>query len=287
MNPLTLLCLTALLSAEPADAPVEIPAVAIKVLDDVAVPASEAGVLASVAVKEGQLIEAGEQMAQILDKDVRLAVARAKLEAEIAFRKMNNDVNTQFARKAVEVAKAEHRRSLETNDKYPKTVSDSELDRQRLLVEKGQLEIKQAEHEQEIATLTRSIRENEQRTAEEQLERRTITAPLGGMVVEVHRRRGEWVQPGETVARIIRLDRLRAEGFLDAKYARLELVGSRVTLHVVAPNGDKFTCPGEIVFVSPEIDSLNSQVRIWAEVENEALKLLPGMTARLTVNPQP
>src|SRR5690606_7372893 len=121
-----------------------------------------------------------------------------------------------------------------------------------------QLEIQQAEHEQEIATLTRSIRENEQRTAEEQLERRTITAPLGGMVVEVHRRRGEWVQPGETVARIIRLDRLRAEGFLAAKDARLELVGSPVTLHVVAPNGDKFTCSGEIVFVSPEIDSLNS-----------------------------
>jgi macrolide-specific efflux system membrane fusion protein len=285
MNPISLLCLAALLAAETGE-PIEIPAAAIKVLDEVAVPASEAGVLARVTAKEGQLVAAGAPLAQILAADVRLAVERAKLEAEIARKKMNNDVNAQFAKKSVEVARAEYRRSQETNEKYPKTVSDSELDRQKLLVEKGQLEVKQAEHEQEIAALERSIRENEQRTAEEQLARRTIAAPLAGMVVEVHHRAGEWVQPGETVARIIRLDRLRAEGFLAAKYARRDLVGSQVKLHVVAPNGDKFTCSGEIVFVSPEIDSLNSQVRVWAEVENDSLQLLPGMTARLTVNPK-
>ena len=43
---------------------------------------------------------------------------------------------------------------------------------------------------------------------------------------------------------------------------------------------------GEIVFVSPDIDPLNTQVRVWAEVENTELKLRPGMQANLTVEPR-
>ncbi len=43
---------------------------------------------------------------------------------------------------------------------------------------------------------------------------------------------------------------------------------------------------GHIVFVNPEIDPLNSQVRVWAEVENPDLKLRPGMQATLTIEPR-
>ena len=43
---------------------------------------------------------------------------------------------------------------------------------------------------------------------------------------------------------------------------------------------------GQIVFISPEIDPLNSQVRFWAEIENAELKLRPGMTATLTIEPK-
>jgi multidrug efflux pump subunit AcrA (membrane-fusion protein) len=146
--------------------------------------------------------------------------------------------------------------------------------------------VKLAEHEHEIAGLTREIRENDLKTALDQLERRAVTAPLKGMIVELQKRRGEWVQPGETIARIVRIDRLRAEGFLAARHARLDLVGSKVRLKVVGSDADNAEYPGQIVFVSPEIDPLNSQVRIWADVENSELKLRPGMQATLTVAPR-
>lgn len=284
MNPLSLLLSTSLLMGGQADA-VQIPSAVIKVAEEAAVPASEAGVLSSVAVKEGQFVEEGQTLAQILDKDVRLAVERAEFEAEIALKKFNNELNIRYARKSTEVARAELARSLETNEKYAKTVSKSEIDRQRLLVEQGELETQQAEHEREVAGLTHQIRDNEYRTALDKLERRTIGSPLKGMVVEVHRRRGEWVNPGETVARIVRMDRLRAEGFLAAKHARLELVGSKVTLKVTGSDGKSFELPGEIVFVSPEIDPINSQVRVWADVDNRELKLRPGMQATLVIEP--
>lgn len=277
------LLLFALFAADAKVESVEIPSAVIKIAEEVAVPASEPGVLVRLEIKEGQLVSQGDLLAQILDSDVRLSVEKAKLEAEIAFRQMNNDVDVRFAKKSIEVAKAELARSLETNAKYPKTVSNTDLDRQRLLVEKGELEVKQAEHDREIAALTRDVRDNEHRASLEQLARRTIAAPLAGMVVEVHRRRGEWVQPGETVARIVRMDRLRAEGFLAAKHARLDLVGSKVKLKVVALDGKELEFHGQIVFVSPEIDPINSQVRVWAEVENSELKLRPGMTAAMLV----
>jgi RND family efflux transporter MFP subunit len=287
MNALPLLLAATLSTGESAK--IEIPSAVIKISEEVAVPARDAGVLAKIEVKEGQLVEEGDTVVRLLDTDIRLAVDRARIEAEIALRKFKTDTDVRYAKKSTEVARAELARSLDTNDKYPKTVSNSELDRQRLLVEQGELQTQKAEHDREVAGLTYEIRQNEHQSAREQLDRRIIAAPLRGMVVEVLRRRGEWVQPGDVVVRIVRLDRLRAEGFLPAQYARLDLAGSKVKLQLTLSsdkNDKPVEFPGQIVFVSPDIDPLNSQVRVWAEVENADLKLRPGMQATLTVEPR-
>lgn len=285
MNPF-ILTLGVLALAVNDPAALEIPSVIVKVSEEVAVPARDAGVLAKVAAKEGQLVEVGDTVAALLDTDVRLAVERARLEADIAARKSKNEVDLLYARKSTEVARAELARSLETNGKYPRTVSNSELDRQRLLVEQGDLQTKKAEHERDVAGLEREIRDNEYQTAREQLDRRTIAAPLRGMVVEVLRRSGEWVQPGDSIVRIVRLDRLKAEGFLPVKHAGLDLVNRKVKLIANTMDEQTLEATGQIVFISPEIDPLNSQVRFWAEIENAELKLRPGMTATLTIEPK-
>jgi RND family efflux transporter MFP subunit len=270
---------------------IEITSAVIKVVEDVAVSSAEAGLVTKLLVREGQMIKQGEPLAALLDSTERLAVERARLEAEIAARKSTNDINVRYAKKSTEVARAELARSEESNVKYPKTVSDSELDRQRLVRERGELEVKQAELELDVAAITQSIRNNELRTAQEMLDRRTIRAPLQGMVVELHRHAGEWVQPGDTVARILRMDRLRVEGFLPAKHAQRELIGRKVKVKIAAADvlpgattGKPQEFEGEIVFVSPEIDPINSQVRIWAEVNNRDLQLRPGMTATLALD---
>jgi multidrug efflux pump subunit AcrA (membrane-fusion protein) len=280
-----LLLLAALLGADSGES-IEIPSAIIKVAEEAAVPAGEAGLLAEIGVKDGQLVDEGELIARIRDSDVRLLVERSRIEAEIARKKSTSELDIQYAKKSTQVARAELARSLDSNAKYPKTVSSSELDRQRLLVEQGELETQKAEHEREVAALMLEIRENEHRTALEQLERRTIASPLKGMVVDVQRRRGEWVQPGDTIARIVRLDRLRVEGFLAAKHARLDLTGNKVRIKVEAADGAILEAAGEIVFVSPEIDPINAQVRVWAEIDNADLALRPGMQATVLVEPE-
>ena len=43
---------------------------------------------------------------------------------------------------------------------------------------------------------------------------------------------------------------------------------------------------GTSIFVDPEIDPVNQQVRIWAEIDNERMQLRPGMRGRLTIEPR-
>lgn len=262
---------------------IEIPSALVKLIEQVDVPAREAGVLAAVAADEGQMVEEGELLAQIVDTEARLAEEKAQIELEIARRNAENDVNTRFANKSVEVAKAELRRSTESIEKYPKSISDSEMDRLRLIVDRAVLEVEQAERELEIAEFTRQIKENGYKSAQEKVERHRITAPIGGVVVQVNRHRGEWVEPGEMVVRILRLDRLRAEGFLPVRYLRHDLQDWQVKLTVDLPGNPGAEFPGKVVFLSPEIDPVNSQISIWVEIENKDLRLRPGMRAKMTI----
>jgi multidrug efflux pump subunit AcrA (membrane-fusion protein) len=262
---------------------IEIPSALIKLVKQVDVPAREAGVLAAVNVVEGQMVEEGELLAQIVDTEARIAEATAKSDLEIARRNSENDVNTRFAKKSVEVAKAELARSTESIEQYAKSISDSEMDRLRLLVERVGLEVEQAEREFEIAGYTRQIKESAYEAAREKVERHRITAPLSGVVVQVNRHQGEWVEPGEMVMRILRLDRLRAEGFLDVRYLRHDLREWQVKLTVDLPGAAGAEFPGKVVFLSPEIDPVNSQISIWVEIENKDLRLRPGMRAKMTI----
>jgi len=266
---------------------IEITSALVKLIEQVDVPAREAGVLAAVDVREGQMVEEGEVLAQIVDTEARITVDRAKIELDIATKNAENDVNIRFGAKSVEVARAELRRSEESIQKYPKSISESEMDRLRLVVQRAELEVEQAEHEFQVAGFTRKIKENECRSAEEKVERHRITAPISGMVVQVNRRRGEWVEPGENVLRILRLDRLRAEGFLDARHLSGDADDWRATLTIDLPGDPGAKLPGKVVFVSPEIDPVNSQVNVWVEIDNEALRVRPGMRAKVTIRVPP
>src|SRR5262249_61260030 len=113
--------------------------------------------------------------------------------------------------------------------------------------------------------------------------RRWVAAPVAGFVVEVNRHRGEWVEPGQTILRILRLDRLRAEGLVSAQLVRGDLNGRRVKLQVQRTDQPPAEYAGKIVFVNPEIDPVNGQVRVWAEIDNADLQLRPGLHGSMAI----
>jgi macrolide-specific efflux system membrane fusion protein len=243
--------------------------------------------VARILAKEGDVVATGAELAVIENEEARFAVNKAERELDVAGVKAENDVRIRFARKAHEVAEAEYRRALESIEKFHKSVSSTELDQLRLSAEKAQLEIEQAEQDQAVARLTMRQMQCELDAARLRFERHSLVAPFDGMVVEIRKQRQEWVDPGDTVLRLVRLDRLRAEAFVPAKTAASLNQGQTVALKTALADGAAKSREGRIVFISPEINPVNGQVRLWAEIDNRDLSLRPGQKASLVLEALP
>lgn len=257
----------------------------LKIIESVEVPAQQAGTLQSVKPQAGTIVDRGEVVAQIEDAEKRLEVEQAKVERDIAQREAENDINVRFAEKSLEVATAELLRSEEALAIAEKSVSQTEMDRLRLVVEKSRLEIEQSQEKIAIARLTAQLRETELMRISTQLAKHQIKSPIEGMVVSVFRRAGEWVEPSDSVVKVVRIDRLRAEGFIKTEEALIGLIGSPAKVTVEIPRQDPIVAEGKVTFVDPEVDPVNGQVRVWIELENEDLKLRPGLRAAMTIEP--
>jgi RND family efflux transporter MFP subunit len=259
----------------------------VTVIEEVEIPAKVDGVLAAVEAREGRMVDAGAVLARIDDAEARLEHERARIEFKIADKQAKNNLKVRSARKAAEFARTELKRAQDAFDKIKATVSETEIDRLRLAAEKAELDIDQAIHEQESALLTSQLKETEMKLTQQAVDRRAITSPISGMVVQVNSQSGEWVPAGKTVIRVLRVDRLRVEGFVHARYLSGDLVGRKVTLAVDLPGTAGTEFDGAVVFVSPEADPVNKTVRVWAEVENKKLMLRPGLSGNLTIDPEP
>lgn len=271
-------------SNKPLPAGIQVKDAQVTLIEQVVVPAEEAGVIETALVKVGDLVKEGDLLARINDSEVQLERRRAQLEMEIAELRSKNDVTIRYSRKSSEVLEAELKRSQDAVALVKTAVSKTELDRQRLAVEKAELEIEQAQMDLDEQALNHQLKTNEYALATRAVERRQIHSPLAGKVVEVSKHRGEWVEPGNQVFRIVRIDRLRVKGFVNINEVLNVTEGRPVTLFVEVPGRPRLEFPGKLVFISPEVNEVNGeQVEVWAEVDNKNTLLRPGMHGTLVI----
>jgi multidrug efflux pump subunit AcrA (membrane-fusion protein) len=248
------------------------------------------------------------------------SAAQATIVASIAKTKASNDVRIQATQKSAEVAKVELDRAIQSRQRYVESVSKSEIDGLRLAHEKSLLEIEQAgvDHdldrmaalaeakatvghqknlhrysvelqqargEQEIAALEANLAAQRLELARLEIQQHRITSPIHGTVAERYKSKGDWITLGQPIVRVIRLDRLRAEGFVGLdQLSSLRLIDSvQVSVRVDPETTVERT--GKIVFISPEIDPVNNEIGFWVEFDNVDGVVLPGM--RVTVETSP
>ena len=152
---------------------------------------------------------------------------------------------------------------------------------------KTNLQIEKAISEQHAAELALAARQAEVKLAANEFEKCQINSPIPGEIIERMRRPGEWVNPGEAIARVVRLDVLRVEGFLSTtEQTPLAVKGAPVSVAVALDGGKIEIFTGRITFVSPIVQA-GGHYRVWAEVQNRQTKehwmLQPGMTAQMTI----
>ena len=251
-------------------------------------------------------------------KKVKLQVA-----ADIAQRLASSDVEIRLAEKIREASQFELERAQRARESFSGSVSPAELNRLKVLFDQRTLEIEKAREDREVASLRpladvaaveeqaeiltryrvllaqeerqlqiaraeRDVTMNDLNMARLQLDRRSLQAPFDGTVVAIEKQPGEWVEPGQVVLRLIQLNPLRVEGFIEASAAKLNLTGRSARLSFPS-DPERAEIEAMITFVSPEIDPLNQQVRIWAEFSNQDLAIQPGLlvTMRITLPDAP
>lgn len=301
MNMTAILIANLILAAQPAESGrgssvsvLELPTCLISPIDDVSLPAQEAGVLQELPAREGHRAKTGDVLGKVEETETLLRQRASQFRLDVANEKATNDAEVQVARAIVNLAKAEYEESIAINERSGGTaIPPTQLRRQRVQWEKAALDFVAAEMNFKIAGLERNVSEAEVEAVANELERRTLRAPFDGVVVEVYRQQSEWVQPGEPVMRFVRMDRMRIEGFVSAREVLPGQVdGAEVEVTVALPGGTTQRLSGKICFVSPIVGS-NREFRIWAEVDNPPGRdgypwlLRPGATAGMVIHLNP
>ena len=262
----------------------------VSLIDEAKLSAGEAGLLVEVAVKPGDRVTAGQVIARINDDQPQMAKLRAQAEHDQAVAKARSDVDIRYAQKAQAVAQKASEKAEQSHKAVPGSVTDVERDRLRLEWEKSGLQIEQAQLERQLADLAAKVKEAEVETAAIEIRRRLITSPIEGEVVDVQGNQGEWMQVGAPLAHVVRTDKLRVEGYVDAaKWDPEQVRGRPVTVVVPLANDRQETFEGRISFVSPLVES-GGDYRVFAEVANRRSSgsgewlLRAGQTATMTIH---
>ena len=258
----------------------------LKTIESTSVAAQVSGMVQVLNVKEGARVKLNQEIGRVRDTAVRLQMEKSKLSITIAEKKRNSDIDRRMAEKNRAVAENEYQRAVEANQQIKDVYPINEVDRLRLLFDRAGLETERAVHQQAMAALDVAMAEMDYKQSVELSQRHRIVAPCDGIIVALEKRIGEWVEPGTVVVKIVQIDKLRIEGFMNAMDAVPELVGTtaRVLIEGTVP---PIETSAKLVFISPEANPLNSQVRVFLEVDNSNGKLRPGIRPTTIINRLP
>jgi multidrug resistance efflux pump len=256
-------------------------------------PARQAGVIKllqledGTPVQEGMTVTRGQILGKLDDDDARARRRAAETEQKVALAEREKAAaGIKAAEATTKVAQAEVAESEDINRRAPGSVPSTQVRRQQLTVERAASEEIVAHRELETATLTIDAKDAQFEVASITLNHHQIESSIDGIIVQLYRRVGEWVSPGDPIMRIVFIDKVRVEGFVDAEsHTPDQIMGRAVEVVVVLPQGRTERFTSVISYVSPLVES--GEYRVWCDVDNRKYNnhwiLRPGMFAEMTV----
>ena len=259
---------------------IRLPQCDVYLIDEIEIPAQDAGAISSVKAVVGVELQAGDEVLRLDDRQTRVDALVEKRKYEIAVQQAENEIDVEFARISERLARTDYERAKGAGD----VVSDSELDQLYFAWEKANLHAQQAEQDRRQAILTAQMHKAQWAAAQAAVERRIIRAPIDGLLVELKRGPGEWLQPGDVAARIIRLSRLRVKVYIAPDVASpATLKGADAQFVATLPQGEA-TFDAALAFVNPVLED-DGRRQAWFDVENrkhgDAWLLSPGLQGEL------
>lgn len=254
----------------------------LKTVEVTSVAAQVQGLLSNVSVREGDRVKIQSPLAAIQSTATELQLQRSKVALDVAQKNFENTIDIELARKTFAVAQNEYLRAVEANKRVEDVYPAIEINRLELVRDRANLEIDRSRYAKEISQLELAKIQIEYRQLEDILDKHNLRAPVSGMVVALEKRVGEWVEPGTVVLRLVEIDRLRIEGFMQAEQADSKWLNTQAQVELQL-SGKTIQTTAKLVFISPEVNPINSQVRVHLDVDNRDGKLRPGLRPKVWI----
>ncbi len=265
---------------------------AVRFAEELNLPSTEAGLIADLSVTVGQPIVAGDAIARLDDRALKIRSRAAQLRLSSAQEQISDDVELRYAQTARAEAIAELDTSRAIYNESSGAVPLSNLRRLKLAVERAELEVTRAQKAAKQAQIEVDLRAADVAILDDTMRRYALSSPISGVVLQVFKQRGEWVASGEAVVRLARLDRLQVQALMSSdQCSPNECLNQPVSVNWTDPiSGKKLYLRGRVTSVQPQ-RLAGGRYRIQAEIVNDRLAdgkswlLHPGTEIEMVVYP--
>lgn len=260
-------------------------------LDEVDIPAKRDGVISTLKVRRGAPLSKGQLLAVIDGGDAEAQLAVAQAEYQRARLRAANKWAIRVAGTDLERADTEARLVQELG------VDAAYLERfnahNSRAKSAAELNSAKAVNQEDVAA--REVAEAELIVAKRNVSQRQISSPVGGAVSKVHSDQGEWVNRGDKIMTIVRLDRLQIEGFINLKdIPPHAVIGAKARATIKVAGMDPVVLDGLTVTHASPTTELDGKYLVWTEVDNLSHRdaagksqwlFRPGMSGKLEILP--
>ena len=227
--------------------------------------AAVGGIVKTIGADEGTAVKAGDVVVALDDSAEQIVLRAATLDAE-------SDAEEQGARVTMEQAYEEAR--------ITKQLSSEGVEAQ-LLYHQKQMAYEVAKYKHELAKKNRQRAGLDAAAAKVALQRRTIRAPVAGLVTRMPKEVGEAAELLETVAQMAVTDPLYIIIHPPARLLGLFKVGQTLPVEVLEPKPQTVTTKVQVV--NEVVDSASNTFRVRLVVENPDGRIGAGIRVRARV----
>lgn len=245
----------------------------VKVERELMLPGQDSGALVELVVKKGDFVEQNATLGHIDNTEavMTLAVAQSQLRTAEKNAGEGSKIQLEYAEKAAAVA---HHKFVTNRQAHEKrgAVTDMAVRESELEYERAVAQIDVRKLEEELASIEVAAKQAEVEAAQQALDRRHLRAPFAGIVEDVYRNEGEWVQAGEPILRLMDFETMTVSGSVSGRlYSRQDIDGRPVTVLVEQPGNQRVELKGTIAVVSRISDGFSNVFTVEAHVPNRKI----------------
>lgn len=241
----------------------------VEYVDEIEVPALETGLLIEVNVNEGDTIGAGSAIAKIDDRIPRLQLKQAEVRIENANRAVQDATSIEAAEKQIQLTGQRYQTTKRLEQKGARSSEERKTafyEYEVAVLQKRAAQMRQLEAVGEAAL--EDARANE---AAERIRRHNISALFDGVVIDKFKHQGEWVQAGESIVKVARMDKLYVTRLIsNLEFNPSDVKGKSVKVTAELARGEKLEFDGKITVIGfRDVTGKGNEYKVKAEITNQ------------------